>query len=207
MIIIGLDMSLRSPGFSATNTCDGTWTIGCLYLPNLKKSFPQASIDVTNIFSVTDSVEVIIYPRISNADPDIKRYDHIVKNLSHFIRHVNATDREEIRMYIEGYAFVHKFAGSDYKTKELTGIVKYTFRNLNPITVPITTWKKVVSGSGKLDKAGALKQVAGVINLDLVALLGTSDSPAHDIADAMCIALYGKMQLGISKQSAISVED
>ena len=79
-------------------------------------------------------------------------------------------------MYIEGYAFVHKFAGSDYKTKELTGIVKYTFRNLNPITVPITTWKKVVSGSGKLDKAGALKQVAGVINLDLVALLGTSDS-------------------------------
>ena len=43
--------------------------------------------------------------------------------------------------------------------------------------------------------------------MDLVTLLGTSDSPAHDIADAMCIALYGKMQLGISKQSAISVED
>ena len=207
MIIIGLDMSLRSPGFSATNTCDGTWTIGCLYLPNLKKSFPQASSDVTNIFSVTDSVEVIIYPRISNADPDIKRYDHIVKSLGHFIRHVNATDQEEIRMYIEGYAFVHKFAGSDYKTKELTGIVKYALRYLNPISVPITTWRKVVSGSGKMTKTGALQKVAGIINLDLVALLGTSDSPAHDIADAMCIALYGKMQLGISKQSAISVED
>ena len=207
MIIIGLDMSLRSPGFSATNTCDGTWTIGCLYLPNLKKSFPHASSDVMNVFSVTDSVELIIYPRILNTDPDIKRYDYIVKNLCHFIRHVNATEQAEIRMYIEGYAFVHKFAGSDYKTKELIGIVKYVFKHLNPITVPITTWKKVVSGSGKLDKAGALKQVAGVINLDLVALLGTSDSPAHDIADAMCIALYGKMQLGISKQSAISVED
>ena len=207
MIIIGLDMSLRSPGFSATNTCDGTWTIGCLYLPNLKKSFPQASSDVTNIFSVTDSVEVIIYPRISNADPDIKRYDHIVKSLGHFIRHVNATDQEEIRMYIEGYAFVHKFAGSDYKTKELTGIVKYAFKHLNPVSVPITTWRKVVSGSGKMTKTGALQKVAGIINLDLVALLGTSDSPAHDIADAMCIALYGKMQLGISKQSAISVED
>ena len=110
-------------------------------------------------------------------------------------------------MYIEGYAFVYKFAGSDYKTKELTGIIKYAFRHLNPITVPITTWRKVVGGSGKLTKTGALKKVAGVINLDLVTLLGTSESPAHDIADAMCIALYGKMQLGISKQSAISVED
>lgn len=207
MIIIGLDMSLRSPGFSATNTCDGTWTIGCLYLPNLKKSFPHASSDVMNVFSVTDSVELIIYPRIKNSDPDIKRYDHIVKNLCHFIRHVNAKDQEEIRMYIEGYAFVHKFAGSDYKTKELTGIVKYALRYLNPISVPITTWRKVVSGSGKMTKTGALQKVAGIINLDLVALLGTSDSPAHDMADAICIALYGKMQLGISKQSAISVED
>ena len=78
---------------------------------------------------------------------------------------------------------------------------------IKSVTVPITTWRKVVGGNGKMTKTGAIKTVAGVINLDLVALLGTSDSPAHDIADAICIALYGKMQMGISKQSAISVED
>ena len=194
MIIIGADLSLRSPGFSAWNTSENKWTLACFYLPCLQKVFPWLSARETSTFALTKTTDFIVYPRISKDDEDTMRYEHIISHVQYFINHVNM-DKQDVRIYLEGYAFAKRFAGSDYKIKELTGIFKYTFRKLNIISVPITTWKKKISGKGNMDKNDSLKKIKDDENLDLIQILGTSDNPSHDISDAMCLALYGKLQI------------
>ena len=148
MYVIGVDLSLRSPGFAVYY--NSTWI---LYY------FAQNNKQQGHIWTNEDgSIKIISLPRIPASNcSDILRYAHIIHAFEVDI--LSKLDRSiPIRILLEDYAFVaRKFAGHHKKLQELGGIFKYSLYTNNITDVECITsarWKKMATGNGRITKRG-----------------------------------------------------
>jgi Holliday junction resolvasome RuvABC endonuclease subunit len=192
MIVVGLDVSLNSPGFASFNTETNTWNLMC---------FAQLRRHEQKDTNLGDNVNLTILPRINKNDSDVDRYKRVLDALDEFLQR---KPHENHIVFIEGYAFVPaSIAGNNYKLRELTGIIKYILQHKHRIDkveiVAIGKWKKSATGSGRASKRDVINHVKNThgIALENVFTEGKIDqskdppSPAQDLADAMCIVSHG----------------
>ncbi len=185
-IVIGIDLSLRSPGIATLH--QGVWSIWCFATRQREVGLCWTSADQ----KVTVQTLAMIPDRKA---PDIVRYTHIVDQLqTHCYPHWPVGSCVHLEDYIYPKAAL---SGSAYKIHELGGIVKYslsragfTFQSVAP-----TTWKKQI-GNGRMSKQQTLELVERTIpQLNLLALFGFEGSfkeppnPVQDLADAIGIVL------------------
>lgn len=190
MIVVGIDLSVRSPGVAVLDTCRDSWA---LY------GFAQCQ-QHRDLVHETGHARIELLPMIPGPEAsDQARYAHITDHIVGIVsRH--HSDHSDLVVALEHYAFSASSASS-YKLQELGGIVKQAiwgrFRHSRQLTVPPSRWKKRVLGQGRATKHDAL--VFLKTNGPGVCLLTCTHSqlrkngdvpcPAQDLADAACIAM------------------
>ena len=184
--IVGIDLSLRSPGVALWN--QGVWTIWCFATRKrevgLKWISPDRQVSVQTLAPIP-----------SSKSSDILRYQHIVREIETHCFPCWAADSQ---IYLEDYIFPKAaVSGSAYKIHELGGILKYTLHlsGFAYQSVAPSVWKKKISGNHHLSKLQTLQHVQRQIpQLDLLTLFGLNSSgeppsPVQDMADAMGVVL------------------
>ena len=190
MIIVGLDLSLASPGIAVYDTATTRWS---LY------GFAQR-VREQNLEKTSGGTTIRLFPAIPRDVCNEARYEHV---RAYLVDRVLApyADEPEVVIGIECYAFGARHSGSSYKLQELGGVIKHSIWQRFPgwvqLSIPPTQWKKLTLGRGQATKLAVVEYVAGAGPcLPLVTLLGTAlgkqgavPSPAQDLADAVCVAL------------------
>ena len=191
-VYIGLDLSLRSPGFAMYDVTKKVWTMAC---------FAQRKRECALHYS-SDTSRIIVLPAIPDSlSHDCARYDHIVKGLQTSMLD-SCTLQDISSIAIEGYAFTQpSTAGSSFKLHELGGAVKHWLFRMGlmekiKILQP-SQWKRMAMGNGRASK---MDTVAFVRNhgpsIDLMDIFGLKigthneiPTPVQDLADAVGIVL------------------
>lgn len=184
--VVGLDMSLTSPGIACFSA--GVWNLWCFALRKKDENLQWQSTDGT--------VKLKVLPMIPGPSlPDVDRYRHII---THIQRECVPHWPSDSRLYLENYVFVKPgLAGSSYKIHELGGILKYELAKTHPFltTVAPSVWKKQLTGISGLSKHQTLLYVQSQLpQLDLMNLFGFGSTlivpnPVQDIADAIGIVM------------------
>ena len=185
-IIIGIDLSLRSPGIASLHK--GVWYIWCFATRRREVGLCWTSSDQ----QVTVKTLPAIPPR---STPDIVRYTHIVEQIqTHCYPHWPVGSCIHIEDYIYPKAAL---SGSAYKIHELGGILKYSLTRAGFIFQPVapSVWKKRM-GNSKMSKQETLEHVEkNIPQLNLMSLFGFAPdkkeppNPVQDMADAVGIVL------------------
>jgi hypothetical protein len=192
MILIGLDISLRSPGFAIFDQTLDTWKLF---------GFAQRKDQINFRWSNADkTISIQLLPVIPKGLTDWATYQFIMKHIEYnVLSSVNTSSH--IQPIMEGYAYVRPgIAGHSYKLHELGGIVKhyfYTTYQVDTIVIPPTRWKKVCLENGnasKLDTVLSLKQYYPQIDLlNIFQITSVKNDnvvhPIQDLADAVCLIL------------------
>jgi hypothetical protein len=188
VVVVGLDLSLTSPGVAIYDTCTKLWS---LYGFAQRVREQQQSL----------APPICLLPPIpAGTRSNEERYEYIRRHIVDDILSRYA-DEAEVLVGIEAYAFGAKGAGHSYKLQELGGVLKHSlwvrFPGWTQVLIPPTKWKKSTTGNGRATKLEVVEYVAANGPcLPLVAMLGTPlgrngavPSPAQDLADAVCIVL------------------
>ncbi len=187
--IVGIDLSLKSPGITIFNSVTHKW---------LLYGFSQTQKIRNPWISPNGDVRIYILPKIpGTSSSDIVRYDYISKSIVSIL----PKHKDKTIIYLEDYAYVNsRIAGSSFKLHELGGILKYTLFNNHYSNVMIIShckWKKVVCKSGKISKQQMVEFVQyNGPQIDLWDIFGlvydlkSVPTPIQDIADSVGIAMY-----------------
>jgi Holliday junction resolvasome RuvABC endonuclease subunit len=192
-VYIGLDLSLTSPAVAIYDKMTDTWLLYAFAQRVREDGFVRHHKNVT----------ITLLPAIPCTVRNEERYEHIRR---HLVDSVLGTyqDVPEVRVGIEHYAFGATHTGNSYKLSELGGVIKHSIYMRYPrwtiTTVPPTQWKKYIVGNGRASKSDVVDFVQQALGLPpLLSLLGLTLSasgavpcPAQDLADAVCINLYGR---------------
>jgi Holliday junction resolvasome RuvABC endonuclease subunit len=171
MYILGIDMSLTSPGIALYNEETAEWQLRCFANRNREENIVYGPL--------------VVWNRLQSSSVDIERYIHIIDQIMSYVKDKNIT-----RIVLEGYAYAANSAHSA-KLHEITGILKYTLTRHFPLAkwtiFAPTSWRKIVHGNGHASKQSAIDHVQASV-ADIPAALGiSSGSPLTDICDAVCL--------------------
>ena len=171
MYILGIDMSLTSPGLALYNTETNNWQLRCFANRNREECLVSGPL--------------VIWNRPKAFDTDIERYIHIIDQIVAYVKDIPVE-----HIVLEGYAYAANGAHSA-KLHEITGILKYVLTQHFPLAkwtiFPPTSWRKIVHGNGHASKQMAIDRVKTSI-MDVAEVLGiTNGSPLTDICDAVCL--------------------
>jgi len=169
-IIIGLDISLKSPGIAVSRDDK----IYAMYFEQRKHSVPPTT---------NDKVSLTALPLLLDAShSDMDRYQQLVAaSVKWLCGMVPNKERASAIVYVEGYAFTR--SAYNYKLHEVTGILKFMLHQsgFTCQVVPVTTWKRQLTGNAFADKYQVLQTVNRRLNVDLAHLLQTKLSPAKPL--------------------------
>ena len=176
MLILGLDLSLRSPGIALYDTAKKEWKLRCF--ANLKR---EEGVQIGE--------KLVVWNRIGGDGSDHGRYNIILSHIQSFLNGVEVTD-----IVIEGYAF-SKSSAHSVKLHELSGIIKHWLHNTYPCATftiyPPTKWRKLLHANGHATKDDAVLYVEKEVLPTVRQALQSVSSPLTDICDAAClIAAY-----------------
>ncbi len=192
--IVGLDMSLTSPGIAVFGRRTQFWN---LY------AFAQRKREIGMKRNINSNARIELFGRIPSSDTasDAERYKFIVDHIIQIIP-------EDSIVLIEGYAFVNRaIAGSNFKLHELGGFLKVKLlekKITNVHSIVSSCWKKAAIGKGNATKN---EVVDCVLNkdpfIDLMKLFqleptvnGEIPCPVQDLADAIeMVKGYDKYKL------------
>lgn len=192
MILIGLDLSLTSPGISVYDTEQDNWS---LY------GFPQRKSEM-GMYISSQNVELSLFPNMippPQKCSNEERYEYIRKCIIQDIMMKYKDVPTSVVVLIESYAFGAKNAGSSYKLQELGGIIKHSiythFPTWTRIIVTPGSWKKKTVGIGNATKGQVLEYVKSngpcidLLDVFSVAIKpgGCVPCPIQDISDSICI--------------------
>ena len=161
-------------------------------------AFAQRKSDM----SVCTDNRITIYPKYKNDIRfDIERYVYVNDSILEYIntqRKTNEVHIENIKIFIEGYAFKTIGTGSSYKLHELGGILRYSLFKFGILPSSISTlystqWKACNVGvsASKFDTLCHVKSIEDIASI----FSNTSCSekkvpnPLQDVADAIGITL------------------
>jgi Holliday junction resolvasome RuvABC endonuclease subunit len=189
MIYIGCDVSVQSPGFAVFDTTTKIWSLYC---------FAQRKREIGLTFQ-SASTTITVWPDsldCKNHNSDIDRYVIIINRLSEVVER-HRCENEKVHMLIEDYAYCTSDSAHSTKLHEISGIIKYTFRNEYVKTIAIGTWKKAATGNGRASKQDAVDTILQRgPKVDVHEVFGmpkkidkTPATPIQDLADAACIVL------------------
>lgn len=197
-IIMGLDLSLKSPGIAMHYLSTNTWRLYAFAQNNKHPCYGD------NLLSPT--VNVRLFPRIpdSKKASDAARYQFICEHIGS-IRDLNRV--KEVKM--EFYAFTGRNkrekgekskSGNNFKLQELGGACKTMLykKGIDNIThVVSSSWKKKVVGHGFATKWQVFNHVkTHLVDLSTLFPFEVMDPtkevpcPIQDLADSMCIAQF-----------------
>ena len=199
--ILGLDVSLSSPGYALYDRQTEQWALAC-HAQRKRETLlldPHPILTDSRFSQLTTTTSLTVLPLLppSATSKDTARYLAIITNLEKFINHV-VDDKKNVHVVIENYAFVQpKFSGNGYKLKEITGIIKYTLRDIQMSTITVSAWKKTVCGNGRASKADVVKKIiTNGPTVDLCLIFGLTPQadgnvpcPVQDLADASAIVM------------------
>lgn len=220
---IGLDLSVRSPGFCIHDLSKNFWHLGA-FAQNKKEQ---------NFVYKTSHAQITLFPQIPKESTtivdDLVRYIHLEINI---VRFLCAKIPKEHRtslftcLNVEAYAFVDQTAHSE-KLHEVCGVIKTAlykegFDSFNPIVN--TSWKSTVIGKGRASKLDTCKfMLSNGPCLDLLTIFGYDEEtlnvdaknekmvpcPAQDLADACAVAMmaYTKKQTAKKNNQNIIVDE
>lgn len=193
MIIIGLDMSLTSPGISIYNKERNHWS---LY------GFPQRKSEM-GLHVSNGNVNLSLCPTMipsAQVSSNEERYEHIRKYIIQDIMMQYKDVSCDVTVLFESYAFGAKNAGSSYKLQELGGIIKHSIYTYFPtwkrIVVTPGSWKKGTVGVGNATKEQVFEYVQSKNGpcIDLSCIFPVNITPGwkvpcpiQDISDSICI--------------------
>ncbi len=192
MYIVGLDLSLRSPGFAVYNLESDQWD---LY------GFKQNQKSVEGL-SGSDKCNLCLLPLIPSKCEDTVVYNHILYYLKLHI--LDRLKDQSVLFIIEGYAF-SKQHNAGYKLQELGGVIKSAIFNggFQQRVLPPTYWKKLLTGKGNCTKLEVFQHLHSptssspslidLFNLD-VNRTTTIPHPIEDIADAVGLILASRIE-------------
>lgn len=200
MIVIGCDVSLRSPAFVVHSTETQSWRA---YV------WPQRKNDTR----VVNPDIVVFDAKLTSAKDegaDVLRYNEIASAFTTVIlAHCKALQQasagsnvEQIAVVFEGYAYGSQSAHSA-KLHEITGILKYLARAYPQTTIAVSSWKKATLGNGRAAKNDGLQHIKtrgpkwdlctdfGIPELtpDEIKVKKDPKTPLQDISDAVCLTL------------------
>ncbi len=197
--LVGIDMSLRSPGIAVYLTDSDKWELyGFAQNKSQKGLFKQVSHNAT----------VTLLDRIPSKKKacDMVRYKHIVDNImKHCILKYDVTN-----IKIEEYVFDHKHSAFSHKLHEVCGILKFVIHNAgitNVQSVLCNQWKKALTGHGDADKKDVLDYIK--FNYPFIDVMGDFKigkdrhipNPWQDLSDAIGIACFDESKLQEVKKS------
>ncbi len=189
-VIVGLDMSLASPGIAVFFQQECKWELF---------AFAQKVREAGFFKQLTPNVTMRLLTAIPSAQKasNVVRYKHIVDHIMKFC----LLPHDVSLVNLEAYAFPkHEIAGHTFKLHELGGVLKLALHcaNIhNVVTIPPNQWKSIVLGKGKgratkLDVVNHVKTAFPYV--DLMASndyklneKGEVPCPVQDIADAICL--------------------
>jgi len=177
--ILGLDMSLVSPGISLYTT-DNKWIFGG-FSPYKSTRYREGCT---------------IYPKIpSNSSSNITRYMYICDRIIQFIeKNIDQIEIPLINVIIEGYAFCPRRQGSSYKLHELGGVLQYCLTKVgirHIYTIQPSSWKRVLQIHRSHKKSSFdycrthVPSFSTLTNKDKQCC-----HPYEDIADATCLVFW-----------------
>lgn len=191
VILVGIDLSLTSPGVAIQDTNTETWSLYGFVQRIRERGFKRQNGKTT----------IHLLPQIpSSSATNEERYEHIRHQI---VDQILFPYRQESQVLIgiENYAFSAQ-SGYSYKLQELGGILKHSLWKSYPgwrlEAIPPAQWKKKVIGKGRASKMEAVvhvKQHGPCVSLLcelglVVSPAGEVPCPAQDLADASCITLY-----------------
>lgn len=196
MLLIGCDVSLRSPAFVVHSTQLECWR--AYVWPQRRKDRRVTNPDIVvfekNLTPAKDeTVDAIRYNEIATVFTDV---------ILAYCRSLQQISGEPIHVVFEGYAYGSQSAHTA-KLHEITGILKYLACAYPQIIIAASSWKKTTLGSGRAAKNDGLQHIKThgpkwdlCADFDMPEL--TPDeiknnkepkTPLQDISDAVCLTL------------------
>lgn len=194
-ILIGVDMSLRSPSWVIHNT--ETREMFAYFCANRKKDIHRNTSFVNSVGNENIVYNLIPFLPI-NCKSLIKRYSYIVDM---FIESINIhcnNPHYTTKVIIEGYSYNAK-SSSCAQLHELGGIIKYRLyqKQIEFVEISPTRIKKLFTGYGKASKLEMFNEFINKGFPDLKSefeMLKCKDvpNPVQDIVDATAICVIYK---------------
>ena len=186
MILIGIDLSLTSPGIACFNTNTHKWHMYAFLQHKQKhRLFKHEAIT--------------LWPQIPGPEVvDNLRFEHIITHIIAMIQMLKS--ESSVSVCLEDYAYDTN-SGNDFKIYELAGILKYHLYTKCGITsvpkIAIGRWKKLSCDYGHATKSDVVTfMCTHGPKLDFLTLLdqkvGADDkipSPTQDLCDSAGIVL------------------
>jgi hypothetical protein len=215
--VLGLDVSLCSPGGALYITNSNTWLLFCFAQTKRETQLGEewgkktTTTTTTRKIVASPTASIFIFPRIQKEASDMERYRQITNTITSWLKTVlhDHAVTATLRTVVEAYAFVpRRIAGHSYKLREITGILKFMLlKEITPMcrvtieTVTVGQWKKALCGSGKVGKRDVLTRVQTVGPcVDLFACFHIipkdpdkhAPTPLQDMADAVGLVIFHK---------------
>lgn len=201
MLLIGIDLSLRSPGIAVFDTS----------IHNSEAWHIYAFTQTTTKHKIENNKHIKLLSPIPSCDNeiDLKRYRYIVDSIVKIIQE-SQTNHKDVRVAIEGYAFSKNKSGHTFKLYELTGILKMAIFEKCQIScriIAITQWKRLVTGKSFAEKVDIVNFMkSNGPTFDFLEIMQYHDvgneipNPVQDMADACGIAIAFHKLIEIEKK-------
>lgn len=140
---------------------------------------------VIGVDSAVKGIAIVSLPSFHVFIPRLKLFDD---SLVHFYRECTAINCSSV--WIEDVTYVRNYAAT-IKLAEVLAVVKLAFleRDIPVFSVNNLTWKRDVIGNGHATKEDVKRFVKTSDHFSL------PDAISDDIADAACLALFGKLRM------------
>jgi Holliday junction resolvasome RuvABC endonuclease subunit len=202
MYVVGLDLSLRSPGFAVYDRITEHWDLHG-FVQN--KKMPVGT-------RYTDNCTVHLLPPIPKNCADTDVYTYILRHLT--IQILDRLKDQDVLFILEGYAF-SKHNNGTYKLHELGGVVKTALSQMKfrQKVYPPTYWKKLITGKGNCSKQDVFNHISQSLNSgpNLQALFGLDLSkvanvphPIEDMSDAVGLVLASLVESKTTSMKNVS---
>jgi hypothetical protein len=187
MIVIGLDLSLRSPGIAVSKP-DGS--VHCYFYPNRRRE--QGFSFCTGLFSV-QALPCFL--------SDIRNHIHRSTIIATDILNIISGHFEggEVRVNIEGYAFGLAHSAGASRLYELGGIVRQMLftHDFPYVEIPPSRVKKLFCGRGNADKRDmylefrdrGFPNLIQTMKFKKITNNNNVPCPVQDIVDSVALAL------------------
>lgn len=185
--VIGLDMSLRSPGIAIKCCVDNTWTLLCMAQRKRELQIKSKKL--------TDRVTLDVFEPCPDSD-DTLRYIYIVETIIKKIQQYT-NNSSEVAFVLEGYAIgMRRKQGYTSKLHELGGCLKmqlYKQFKATPSIYAPTKWKRLFVNRAFADKVQVYNAACKSIECpDLAETFGLKiqnekycPNPVQDLTDAV----------------------
>lgn len=194
--VVGLDISLTSPGITVVDMVRNTVHFACFAQRKREAQMVGKSILLTPNDKYSFTLHVL--PNIPTSSvSDYIRFKHIVDELVGFVHRMTSSSAV-IKFIIEDYAYSAGGANS-FKLMELGGIVKYVINKRFPVKnvyrISVSSWKKYFTGKGNATKRQVCDSAISLHRLpDLFPVFGFKNEnqenipcPIQDIYDSVAI--------------------